>query len=83
MSSQLTNYQCPSCTGPLHFDSESGMLQCDYCGSRYSVAEIEKLYQDKLSQAEQAAAEAAVAAARATMEEAQKVKSPKKSKKEA
>ena len=59
MSSQLTNYQCPSCTGPLHFDSESGMLQCDYCGSRYSVAEIEKLYQDKLSQAEQAAAEAA------------------------
>ena len=59
MSSQLTNYQCPSCTGPLHFDSESGMLQCDYCGSRYSVDEIEKLYQDKLSQAEQAAAEAA------------------------
>ena len=51
MSSQLTNYQCPSCTGPLHFDSESGMLQCDYCGSRYSVDEIEKLYQDKLSQA--------------------------------
>ena len=48
MSSQLTNYQCPSCTGPLHFDSESGMLQCDYCGSRYSVDEIEKLYQDKL-----------------------------------
>ncbi len=56
MSSQLTNYQCPSCTGPLHFDGESGMLQCDYCGSRYTAAEIEKLYRDRLNQAEQAAA---------------------------
>ena len=61
MSSQLTNYQCPSCTGPLRFDSESGMLLCDYCGSRYTVAEIDTIYQDKLDQAEQAGADAVAA----------------------
>ena len=61
MSSQLTNYQCPACTGPLHFDGESGMLQCDYCGTRYTVKEIEKLYQEKLDQAEQASVAAAAA----------------------
>ena len=62
MSSQLTNYQCPSCTGPLHYDGESGMLQCDYCGSKYTVQEIEKLFQDKLDESEQASAHAAAAA---------------------
>jgi len=62
MSSQLTNYQCPSCTGPLHYDGESGMLQCDYCGSKYTVQEIEKLFQDKLDEAEQASAHATAAA---------------------
>ena len=44
MPSQTTNYQCPACTGPLHFDGASGKLRCDYCGSSYSVEEIEKLY---------------------------------------
>ena len=59
MPSQLTNYQCPSCTGPLRYDSESGLLQCDYCGSSYTAAEIEKIYQEKLDQAEQAGISAA------------------------
>ena len=70
MSSQLTNYQCPACTGPLHFVGDSGMLQCDYCGSKYTPAEIEKLYQDKLDQAEQAAVQADAAQAAAAAEEA-------------
>ena len=51
MPSQITNYQCPACTGPLHFDGKSGQLLCDYCGNSYSVQEIEKLYQGKLDQA--------------------------------
>ena len=55
MASQITNYQCPSCTGPLRFDGASGKLQCDYCGSSFTTAEIEKIYKDKLEQAEQAA----------------------------
>ena len=55
MPSQITNYQCPSCTGPLRYDGASGKLQCDYCGSSYTPSEIEKIYQAKLEEAEQAA----------------------------
>ena len=44
MPTQVTNYQCPACTGPLHFSAETGKLTCDYCGSAYDVAEIEALY---------------------------------------
>lgn len=53
MSTQVTNYKCPACTGPLHFVGESGMLECDYCSSKYSVEEIEKLYAEKNENAEQ------------------------------
>ena len=59
MPSQITNYQCPSCTGPLHYDGASGKLQCDYCGSSFTTAEIEKIYQAKLEEAEQAAVDEA------------------------
>ena len=54
MPTQVTNYQCPACTGPLHFVGSSGKLECDYCGSKFDVAEIEALYAEK----EQKAAEA-------------------------
>ena len=47
MASQVTNYKCPACTGPLHFVGASGKLECDYCGAQYEVADIEKLYADK------------------------------------
>ena len=33
MPAQVTNYQCPGCTGPLHFVGASGKLECDYCGA--------------------------------------------------
>ncbi len=29
MASQVTNYKCPACTGPLHFVGASGKLECD------------------------------------------------------
>ncbi len=54
MATQITNFQCPSCTGPLRFAEDSGLLRCDHCGSSYEVALIEQLYADK----EQAAASA-------------------------
>ena len=57
MPTQVTNYQCPSCTGPLHYSGASGKLECDYCGSSYTVAEIEALYKEK--EAEAAAAQQA------------------------
>lgn len=47
MASQVTNYKCPACTGPLHFVGASGKLECDYCGASYEVADIEKLYAEK------------------------------------
>ncbi len=47
MASQVNNYQCPSCTGPIKFSSALGKLECEYCGSVYEVAEIEALYAQK------------------------------------
>ena len=57
MPTQVTNYQCPACTGPLHYSAKSGKLECDYCGSSFDVAEIEALYARK--EAEAAAAKQA------------------------
>ncbi len=51
MPDQATTYQCPSCTGPLHFAGASGMLECDHCGTRYAVEEIERMQQDKEARA--------------------------------
>jgi len=53
VSTQITNYQCPACTGPLHFDEQSGLLRCDYCESSYTVQEVEELFAEKNAQAEQ------------------------------
>lgn len=59
MAEQITNYQCPACTGPLHFDAASGKLVCDYCGSAYEPAEIEALYAEKEAAAATASAQPA------------------------
>ena len=58
MATQITNYQCPACTGPLHFDGASGKLKCDYCSSEYSVERIEALYAHKTDAAEAAGVQA-------------------------
>ena len=60
MPTQITNYQCPACTGPLHFAGASGKLECEYCGASYEVAEIEAMYAEKekkAAEAQQAAEE--------------------------
>ena len=56
MASQVTNYQCPACTGPLQFNPDTGKLGCEYCGSVYELAEIEALYQAENERAEKAKA---------------------------
>lgn len=64
MVNQITNYQCPNCTGPLHFVGASGKLACDYCGQSFEVDEIEALYAEKekaAADAQQAAEEKAAA----------------------
>ena len=47
MSTAINTYQCPACTGPLHFAAGSGKLECEYCGSSYEVAEVEAFYAKK------------------------------------
>ncbi len=54
MASQVTNYKCPSCGGPLRFDEALGKLQCDFCGSIFTTAEVEAMFQ----QADEAASQA-------------------------
>ncbi len=56
MATQITNYKCPACTGPLHFVGESGRLECDYCGSTYDIAQIEAMYAKDDAKAEEAMA---------------------------
>ena len=58
MAAQVTNYQCPACTGPVHFSPETGKVVCDYCGSTYELKEIEALYAEKDAKAAQAQADA-------------------------
>lgn len=53
MATQVTNYQCPNCTAPIHFSGHSGQVECDFCGTKYEISVIEQLYADK----EQAAAQ--------------------------
>ena len=54
LPSQVTNYQCPACTGPLKYDPQSGKLVCEYCESVYDPKEIEALYAQKEAEAEAA-----------------------------
>ena len=62
MPTQVTEFKCPACTAPLHFSEETGRLECDYCGSSFSVEEMESRSAEKEQQTaeafEKAAAEA-------------------------
>ncbi len=51
MASQLANYQCPNCGGPLRFDPELQKLKCDYCDSVFTAAEVESFFSEKEEQA--------------------------------
>lgn len=58
MATQITNYQCPSCTGPLEYSASTGKLECEYCLSSFTPEEIEALYAQKNEKAEAAAQQA-------------------------
>ena len=45
MPAQITNYKCPTCTGPLQFDGEVGKLECAHCGNQYEIDEITAIYE--------------------------------------
>jgi DNA-directed RNA polymerase subunit RPC12/RpoP len=54
MASQVTNYKCPSCGGPLRFDEALGKLQCDFCGSIFTTEEVEAMFAEADKAAEEA-----------------------------
>ena len=56
MPSNVTNYKCPACTGPLQYSGESGKLECEYCDSSYEVEMIEQLYAEQEQKAVEAQA---------------------------
>ena len=47
MPSAITNYQCPSCGGPLHFDADIQKLKCDFCDSVFTTEEITEYFKEK------------------------------------
>ena len=47
MALEITNYQCPACTGPMRFLPDTGKTECEYCGSVYELAEIEAMYRQE------------------------------------
>lgn len=47
MATQVTNYQCPACGGPLQFSSGTGKLECEYCGTSLTPEEVEAHYAQK------------------------------------
>ena len=54
MEAKVMNYQCPACTGPLHFSGETGKLECEYCGNTFDTETIEMLNEDKEREAKAA-----------------------------
>lgn len=68
MADQISNYQCSCCMGPLQFVGASGKLECEYCGSSFTVEEIEASMSEINESAEAAkeSADAKEAAARAS-----------------
>lgn len=51
MAEQITAYQCPNCGGPLHYEPKLKKLKCDNCGSTFTTAEIDHLYEKKNAEA--------------------------------
>jgi len=47
---EVQNYQCPNCTAGLSFDSETQRMVCEYCGSSFSIEELEAMLQEKEQQ---------------------------------
>ena len=58
------NYQCPNCMGPLRYKGDSGMLECEFCESTFTPAQVEEAYAAKQREADEKA-EAAAARAEA------------------
>ena len=44
--SNLKQYKCPSCGGPINYDIASGQLKCPYCGSKFEIDTLQGYDED-------------------------------------
>ena len=51
MADTSVSYKCPKCGAPLSFLPGHDKVTCEFCGSEYTTAEIEKLFAQKETQA--------------------------------
>ena len=63
MAQESVNYQCPNCMGPLRYKGDSGMLECEFCESTFTPAQVEEAYAAKQREADEKAEAAAARAA--------------------
>ena len=54
MPNETVQYKCPACTAPLHYSQSSGKLECDYCGSSYTLEEMDAMQNAPVQAAEKA-----------------------------
>ena len=55
MAQESVNYQCPNCMGPLRYKGDSGMLECEFCESTFTPAQVEEAYAAKQREADEKA----------------------------
>ncbi|MDO5016410.1 MAG: hypothetical protein Q4E09_05340 [Eubacteriales bacterium] len=53
------SYKCPNCGAPLSWDPGSGQVECEYCKSSFSVAEVEEFNKRAQAASEEKAREEA------------------------
>ena len=42
----LFSYKCIACGGDVRFNPATGDYKCEYCGSRFTEADLEKYYKE-------------------------------------
>ena len=52
MTPESLTYQCPACGGPLHYDAQTGQPSCEYCGSAFTVEQVEAFYAQQQAKAD-------------------------------
>ena len=51
MADTSVSYKCPKCGAPLNFLPGHDKVTCEFCGSEFTIAEIEKLFAQKETKA--------------------------------
>jgi len=54
MADTSVGFKCPSCSAPLEYKPGAEKVVCDYCGTEFSIADLESYYAKKEEQAAKA-----------------------------